>query len=114
MRAERPRPRRAHAKETPEWYTSEPYVFTGYRVDYTIRHCLASPFCLHNETCNIWSHLACLFLWLATASILVHSPAFHAAPAASKVVCFATIGLGSLMYVFPFSSARRCRCPPSA
>lgn len=45
------------ASELPEWYEGYPYVRKLYRVNYTTCDCARSLVEMHNETCNIWSHL---------------------------------------------------------
>ena len=51
--------------EVPE-YLKEKFIYTGYRVNFTMRLCLHSLFRLHNETFNIWTHVigAVLFISL--------------------------------------------------
>uniref|UniRef100_A0A7S3NJT5 Uncharacterized protein n=1 Tax=Aureoumbra lagunensis TaxID=44058 RepID=A0A7S3NJT5_9STRA len=43
--------------ELPNWYQGYRYVRGGYRVGYCQCDCIRSLAAIHNETCNIWSHL---------------------------------------------------------
>lgn len=45
------------AAELPGWYTTQPYVKSGYRRCCSFRECSVSVFHKHNETVNIWMHL---------------------------------------------------------
>lgn len=45
------------ASELPEWYESYPYIRKFYRLNYNLCDCARSVVEVHNETCNIWSHL---------------------------------------------------------
>lgn len=53
----RRRRRLGEASELPEWYEAYPYIKRYYRVHYTVCDCAASVMEMHNETCNIWTHL---------------------------------------------------------
>jgi adiponectin receptor len=44
-----------------ECHTPVPYILTGYRPEGTIQSTIPTLFSLHNETCNIWTHLVPLF-----------------------------------------------------
>lgn len=44
--------------ELPFEWQNNPYVLTGYRFYESPLHCLLSAFQMHNETGNIWTHLA--------------------------------------------------------
>ena len=48
-------------REVPQ-FLREPFITSGYRDsdNITVRQCLATLFTIHNETFNIWSHLAAL------------------------------------------------------
>ncbi|CAD8136735.1 unnamed protein product [Paramecium pentaurelia] len=51
--------------EAPSYTLDNKYLLTGYRINYnTLGLALKSMFHKHNETCNIWSHLLPLFLFL--------------------------------------------------
>ncbi|KAF9923177.1 hypothetical protein FBU30_006750 [Linnemannia zychae] len=44
-------------EELPKEWQSNPYILTGYRFLSSKRQCLKSIFRIHNETCNIWTHM---------------------------------------------------------
>ncbi|KAG0364123.1 hypothetical protein BGZ54_007826 [Gamsiella multidivaricata] len=44
-------------EELPKEWQSNPYIHTGYRFLSSKRQCLWSIFRIHNETCNIWTHM---------------------------------------------------------
>ncbi|KAG0306812.1 hypothetical protein BGZ98_001677 [Dissophora globulifera] len=44
-------------EELPKEWQSNPYILTGYRFLSSKRQCLWSIFRIHNETCNIWTHM---------------------------------------------------------
>ncbi|KAI8350846.1 hemolysin-III related-domain-containing protein [Mortierella sp. GBAus27b] len=48
-------------EELPKEWQSNPYILTGYRFLSSKRQCLLSIFKIHNETCNIWTHMLGLF-----------------------------------------------------
>jgi len=43
--------------ESPSYCQSNPYILSGYRVDYSWEECFRSIFSWHNETMNIYTHL---------------------------------------------------------
>ncbi|CAB4390142.1 unnamed protein product [Rhizophagus irregularis] len=63
-----------HFEELPKEWQENPYIRSGYRFLSTKKQCLQSIFWLHNETCNIWTHLLgfVFFLCLGVYSILTH------------------------------------------
>lgn len=44
--------------DLPDYLRDNEYIMRYYRADYSVRESLASLFRVHNETGNIWSHLA--------------------------------------------------------
>ena len=44
--------------DLPDYLRDNEYIKRYYRADYSVRESLASLFRVHNETGNIWSHLA--------------------------------------------------------
>ncbi|KAG0234635.1 hypothetical protein BGW42_006386 [Actinomortierella wolfii] len=48
-------------EELPKEWQSNPYILTGYRFLSSKRQCLLSIFKIHNETCNIWTHMLGFF-----------------------------------------------------
>jgi adiponectin receptor len=51
--------------EVDEHLKWNPYIWSGYRENYTFGQCLYSFFTIHNETGNVWSHFIAVlvFLW---------------------------------------------------
>jgi len=49
------------------WWCKSKHIVSGYRVNYNTQQTLMSIFSLHNETCNIWTHLLGLFLFISLA-----------------------------------------------
>uniref|UniRef100_A0A6B2LCN1 Uncharacterized protein n=1 Tax=Arcella intermedia TaxID=1963864 RepID=A0A6B2LCN1_9EUKA len=43
--------------KAPHFLTFNPFILTGYRQNLSMKDCLRSVFCIHNETGNIWTHL---------------------------------------------------------
>lgn len=41
-----------------------PYIWSGYRENYTFGQCLYSFFTIHNESVNVWSHFAAVFVFV--------------------------------------------------
>lgn len=60
--------------ELPIEWQENPYIRSGYRFLATKKQCLQSIFWLHNETCNIWTHLLgfVFFLGLGIYSFMTH------------------------------------------
>lgn len=44
-------------EELPKPWQENPYILRGYRFSHTFTDCVRSVASLHNETCNIWTHL---------------------------------------------------------
>lgn len=44
-------------EEIPDYLKHNQYLVNGYRVNLSVLQCIRSMFDIHNETCNIWSHL---------------------------------------------------------
>jgi len=63
-----------HFEELPIEWQENPYILSGYRFLPTKRQCLQSIFWLHNETCNIWTHILgfVFFMGLGIYSIFSH------------------------------------------
>lgn len=60
------------ASQVPSWYADNPFLRTGYRpVNGSIRACVNSLRCIHNETVNIYSHLIPAAVALA-GNIVIH------------------------------------------
>lgn len=53
--------------ELPEVHRDNPYIIRGYRFYGKYSDCAKSVVTLHNETCNIWTHLAGFFVMLFLA-----------------------------------------------
>lgn len=54
-----------HFKDVPSYLRDNEYITKGYRADYTLWDCILSVFRIHNETLNIWTHLAGFMLFLS-------------------------------------------------
>ncbi|KAG0080779.1 hypothetical protein BGZ93_011125 [Podila epicladia] len=89
-------------EELPKEWQSNPYILTGYRFLSSKRQCLWSIFKIHNETCNIWTHmlglvgLICLGLYIHTVplkagSLWDHSVFLFFFLAASKCLICSTL-----------------------
>ncbi|KAH9577953.1 AdipoR/hemolysin-III-related [Trypanosoma melophagium] len=57
----------------PNYLKGNPYIITGYRAHYTTYMCIRSLFMLHNETINVWTHVAGFILFLVLSLILFTS-----------------------------------------
>ncbi|KNC49610.1 progestin and adipoQ receptor family member 3 [Thecamonas trahens ATCC 50062] len=55
----------------PAWLATNRYILSGYRAYFSFRLCLVSIFRLHNESANMWSHLAATGLAAALLHALV-------------------------------------------
>lgn len=53
-----------NVSELPEWYEAYPSVRNFYRVNYSACDCALSLIEIHNESCNIWSHLVGFVIFL--------------------------------------------------
>ncbi|KAF9140966.1 hypothetical protein BG015_001457 [Linnemannia schmuckeri] len=63
-------------EELPKEWQSNPYILTGYRFLSSKRQCLWSIFKIHNETCNIWTHMLGLF-GLIGLGLYIHTTFLH-------------------------------------
>ncbi|KAG0376837.1 hypothetical protein BGX24_007155 [Mortierella sp. AD032] len=59
-------------EELPKEWQSNPYILTGYRFLSSKRQCLWSIFKIHNETCNIWTHMLGL-IGLVGLGLYIHT-----------------------------------------
>ncbi|KAF0682788.1 Aste57867_25087 [Aphanomyces stellatus] len=57
-------------------YLDTPYIRTGYRMNYSMSHCVASLFELHNETWNVWTHIigSLIFMGLLYSAFTAEYP----------------------------------------
>lgn len=53
--------------DAPAYQQDNPFIRTGYRANFAVSTCLVSLFRLHNQTCNVWSHLLGVPIFLALA-----------------------------------------------
>jgi adiponectin receptor len=98
--------------EVDEHLKWNPYIWTGYRENYTFMQCLVSFFTIHNETGNVWSHFAAVlvFVWAmyhTLFDVLSDMPLFHQAIWATFFLTAITCFAGSTIYhlFFPQSIA---------
>ncbi|KAH7043003.1 hemolysin-III related-domain-containing protein [Linnemannia elongata] len=63
-------------EELPKEWQSNPYILTGYRFLSSKRQCLWSIFKIHNETCNIWTHMLGL-IGLIGLGLYIHTTFLH-------------------------------------
>jgi adiponectin receptor len=54
-------------EEVPAWMAANPYILSGYRLNYSFWMCLRSLFMVHNETGNVWTHLLGFLLFVGLA-----------------------------------------------
>ncbi|RHW69602.1 adiponectin receptor protein 1 [Trypanosoma brucei equiperdum] len=45
-----------HSTKVPEYMKDNPYIYAGYRAQYTTMMCLRSFLAVHNESLNVWTH----------------------------------------------------------
>ena len=60
--------------KVPDYLIFNDYILTGYRVNFTIKDSFKSIFTLHNETLNIWTHVAGFFIFLGLFIALAIAP----------------------------------------
>ena len=51
--------------EVQDYLRHNPHIWTGYRANLDLANCFRSVFSLHNESVNIWTHLAGFFVFAA-------------------------------------------------
>lgn len=89
------------AELLPPWFVPTPYVHSGYRLQHhSVGACLRSVFTLHNDTLNIWTHLAAFGAWAQLAGAALGGPVFGAQPWSSQCVGAAALVLGSALPLF--------------
>ena len=91
------------------------YIFTGYRTNHTICDCIRSIFALHNETLNIWTHLAGFTYWLWVFTTLDSQPWFQGIDELSQAITRVGYGICLLMPLssavyHTFNDAQTCCC----
>ena len=103
--------------QLPKDYPVRPFVRSGYRIDYTAWECALSVFAWHNETLNIWSHLAGLVAWMFMLWRATHSATFGAADEATRallvlsyVLCLTMPLMSTLYHVFGTSHPKGGGC----
>ena len=79
-----------------------PYILKGYRNGYSMVACLRSIFSIHNETLNIWTHLAGFLYWCTVFFSLETKPWYKASDEMTRAV----ISVGYFIcLIMPLSSA---------
>ncbi|CAG9462108.1 unnamed protein product [Pedinophyceae sp. YPF-701] len=64
-----------HYREIPPFLQDNPFIHGGYRPVTTVKSAFRSVFKIHNETLNIWTHLAgCLWFFVLTCTFAVSGP----------------------------------------
>ena len=61
-------------KKIPEYLIFNKHILSGYRVNFTVKDSLLSLFTLHNESINIWTHVAGFLLFLGLLIYLCYAP----------------------------------------
>lgn len=61
-------------KHVPEYLVFNKHILSGYRVNFTVKDSLISLFTLHNETLNIWTHVAGFVLFMCLLIALCYAP----------------------------------------
>jgi channel protein (hemolysin III family) len=84
--------------EAPAYQQDNPFIRTGYRVNFSCGLCLMSLFKLHNQTCNVWSHLlgVPIFVGLILFTMTTVAPAADSTTTAMFVL-FLTCAILSML-----------------
>ena len=95
--------------------TGARFILTGYRTNHSVFDCFRSVFALHNETFNIWTHLAGFLYWSWVFSTLDTQPWFQGIDELSQAVTKVGYGICLLMPLssatyHTFSDAQSCCC----
>lgn len=64
----------AFFEDAPEVLKFNKYIRSGYRAGFTNWDCFRSTLRIHNETCNIWSHLIPLLVWVGLVKSGMYQP----------------------------------------
>jgi len=85
-------------QDTPRFLRT-PFILSGYRSYFPFRFILLSLFRLHNESVNVWSHLAglCYFVYRAVHTLSGRHPDFSWMDFASLLVFYFTASLCMLL-----------------
>lgn len=86
------------ASDTPTWIRS-PYITQGYRFNFSALDCLQSLTQWHNETCNVWTHLIGMFLFMGTG-IYRFEVSLHEAPLPYQLAFFSFYAAVSICMLF--------------
>ncbi|ODQ67701.1 HlyIII-domain-containing protein, partial [Nadsonia fulvescens var. elongata DSM 6958] len=89
--------------ELPVPFQSNPYVLRGYRFYENPKECIKSILHLHNETCNIWTHLVGFIIMIALA-------VFHYPSTMSWTSAEATRGDKLCMAIFLLAAMKCLLC----
>ena len=77
-------------EKVPSWIWDSDYIMRGYRVERpSVCFCLCSCGCVHNESCNVWSHFIAA-LWFANAAWFTEANAPPRAVAMAATITFTT------------------------
>mmetsp|Transcript_36236 Transcript_36236/g.94252 ORF Transcript_36236/g.94252 Transcript_36236/m.94252 type:complete len:308 (+) Transcript_36236:839-1762(+) len=88
-------------------YLQIPYIYSGYRKEYSLRQCLLSLFVIHNETGNVYSHIVGCLTFIAFHIAVMTSPQLLSAylPSAERVADFCPNSSVSLSVLFQIESS---------
>ncbi|KAG0282402.1 hypothetical protein BGZ96_000523 [Linnemannia gamsii] len=89
-------------EELPKEWQSNPYILTGYRFLSSKRQCLKSIFRIHNETCNIWTHM------LGTLGLIILGLHIHTSVLLLGKTSTTTTLYDHAVFLFFFIAASEC------
>ena len=81
-----------HRSDAPLYTVYNPFICTSYRAQLSSRGCAESVFSIHNESCNIWTHLIGVVLVFITGVYVLTIPMQHASWDSTCVVALYFIG----------------------
>lgn len=80
----------------PDYLIFNKFIYSGYRVNFTIRDSVQSLFELHNETMNIWTHALGFVMFLCLTVALICSPPIQEKLEALHLLENASVGAKNL------------------
>lgn len=91
-KVEKLRPHIAPSTDAPAW-SRYPFISRGYRLNYTAKHCTLSLCAMHNETCNVWTHVLGFFFFLCLGVYRWNTVLYQASPLNQVAFVGSYIGL---------------------